>query len=321
MSFLRQKSNCKQYDNKSFQAYSPNFRTCVFPGHSPEQPSEFDLTKDGKTAVRKMSLSPLSGLRASMTLEAAVVLPLFLFFVINLLTVIEMLRLHGNFAWALHETGRKLTVYGHAYAQAAGDGDGLLDTLGDMAFSYLYIKEKIQNNLGGEYLAASPLESSSGIVFTRADIMEEDRIDLIVTYRMKLPFSVGNLGTVRTYNCYYARAWTGYDVAGNTESTENNVYVSENGSVYHCQRSCGHLTCRIQGAAREDVPLLRNSSGQGYTACERCGEGEEETVFVTEDGNRYHSDRECGGLRRTVYEITREAAEERGFPPCSRCAE
>ncbi|MBD5461004.1 MAG: hypothetical protein HDR26_08720 [Lachnospiraceae bacterium] len=256
-----------------------------------------------------------------MTLEAAIVLPMFLFFVINLLTAIEMLRLHGNLAWALNETGRKLAVYGHTYDQAVGDGDGIADILGDIAFSYLYIRERIESDLDREYLAASPLENSSGIVFTRADIMEEDRIDLVITYRMKLPFSMGNLGTVRTYNCYYARAWTGYDVSGNTERTEDIVYVTENGSVYHCRRSCGHLTHRVQGAARTDIPLLRNSSGQRYTACERCGEGEEETVFVTEDGNRYHSDRECGGLRRTVYEITWEAAVERGYPPCSRCAE
>lgn len=324
MSFLRQISNCKQYFIKTFQAYSPNFRARIFPGCVPDKSFVLDQTNDGKTAVRKMSLPLFPAPQASMTLEAAVVLPLFLFFALNLLTAIEMLRLHGNLTWALNEAGGKLAVYGHAYGQVFPDDGGLADTVGDAAFSYLYIREKIKDSLGEEYLRASPLGGSAGILFSRADIMEDDRIDLVITYRMKLPFGIGEPGEIRAYNCYYARAWTGYDVAGSMETAGNAgncVYVTETGSVYHSRRDCGHLTRRIRSAPREEAALLRNGSGQRYTACERCGEGEEEIIFVTEDGNRYHSDRACGGLKRTVYEMTVEAAAERGYPPCSQCGE
>lgn len=324
MSFLQPNSNCKQYFIKPFQAYSPNFRACIFPGCAPDKSSILDQTKDGKTVVRKMSLPSFPKLRASMTLEAAMVLPLFLFFVLNLLSAIEMLRLHGNLTWALNETGGKLAVYGHACGQAASDGGSLADAVGDVFFSYLYIREKIKDSLGEEYLRASPLENGMGILFSRADIMEDDRIDLVVTYRMKLPFGAGRWGDFRAYNCFYARAWTGYDVAGRAENAENTtdyVYVTETGGVYHNRRNCGHLTRRIESAPRAEAALLRNDSGQRYTACERCGEGEEEMIFVTGDGNRYHGDRACGGLKRTIYAIPQEAAEERGYPPCSRCGE
>lgn len=324
MSFLRQIGNCKQKYSKSFQAYSPIFRMCVFPGCASDQSSVFDRTKSGKTAVRKTSPTPFPALRASMTLEAAIVLPLFLFFVLNLLSAIEMLRLHGNLTWALHETGGKLAIYGHAYGQAMPDGDGPADALGDVVFSYLYIREKIKDTLGERYLRTSPLRGRAGILFSRADIMEDDRIDLVITYGMKLPFAMGELGEIRTYNCYYARAWTGYDVAGIAEHPEEAgayVYVTETGGVYHSRRNCGHLTRHVRSAPREEAALLRNESGQRYTACARCGEGEEEIIFVTEDGNRYHGDRACGGLKRTIYAISAEAAAQRGYPPCSQCGE
>ena len=48
---------------------------------------------------------------ASMTVEAAIVLPLFLFFFLNLMSSIEMIRLHGNLQLALWETGNRMTVY------------------------------------------------------------------------------------------------------------------------------------------------------------------------------------------------------------------
>ena len=48
----------------------------------------------------------------SMTVEAAVVLPLFFIFFINLSGAIEMIRLHGNISMALWDTGSDLGFYG-----------------------------------------------------------------------------------------------------------------------------------------------------------------------------------------------------------------
>ena len=48
----------------------------------------------------------------SMTVEAAVVLPLFLFFFLNLGSAMEMIRLHSNLQLALLQVGNRLSVYG-----------------------------------------------------------------------------------------------------------------------------------------------------------------------------------------------------------------
>ena len=52
--------------------------------------------------------------QAGMTVEASIVLPLFLFFFLNLGCAIEMIRLHGNLQLALWQIGSKMAVYGYA---------------------------------------------------------------------------------------------------------------------------------------------------------------------------------------------------------------
>ena len=59
-------------------------------------------------------LSPLPFFRrclsAGMTVEAALVLPLCLFFLLNLGYLLEMIRLHNNLQLALLETGNKISL-------------------------------------------------------------------------------------------------------------------------------------------------------------------------------------------------------------------
>ena len=61
-------------------------------------------------------------------------------------------------------------------------------------------------------------------------------------------------------SCCYMRAWTGYDVernAGGSESEEY-VYITETGTVYHRERNCTHLTLSIELAGKDEVEQLRN---------------------------------------------------------------
>ena len=82
------------------------------------------------------------GVQASMTVEAAFVLPLFLFLFVNLGSALEMIRLHGNLQLALWETGNRMCVYGHLVGDEAGGevSETVAGDLGEVAFSYTYVK-------------------------------------------------------------------------------------------------------------------------------------------------------------------------------------
>ncbi|MDO4621354.1 MAG: hypothetical protein Q4B22_00180 [Eubacteriales bacterium] len=100
---------------------------------------------------------------------------------------------------------------------------------------------------------------------------------------------------------------------------EELVYMTPNGSVYHTSTQCGSLALHIRRIPAEALSHERNASGGRYHACERCvGSGMTgSSVYVTEDGDRYHNAADCSGLTRTIRIVSREEAE--GLRECSFC--
>lgn len=318
--FFLQQENSNQHQDKRFLTYF----TCDFKNfslHFVKLPLVFLRKCVSKTVVRRMSLLPPQKkmwkkmLLGGMTVEAALVLPVFIFFVLNLFSVIEMLRLHGNIAWALNRVGGETALYGYTFDKSGeGWNTGIV---GDTVFTYFYIREEMADVLGEDYLNSSPLVGGkNGIWFSKAEIMEDDLINLVVTYQMEVPFGLADAGKVRTYNCYLGRAWTGYDL---TQTETQVVYVAKLGTVYHTQENCTHLKRSIRVVAKEDINVLRSSDGSKYYACEHCGKLAREMVWITEDGNRYHGTEECGGLKRTIMQMNKEVAEKEGYRLCKKC--
>ena len=316
MSFLQFQKNLKQAIHKCSLAKSffvkkipplisnKLFLTCAC-----------DETNSG--IVRRASLPLLPCFRGSMTVEAAMVLPLFIFFVLNLLSVIEMLRFHGNMTWALHETCSHLAVYGSVMDEGDSSTPEWLDRIGDAALSYIYVRGQLYEQLGSDYVENSPVvNGKQGILFSKTNIGDEGAIDLVTTYRVQMPFSLGGLLDVRLYNSCYVRCFTGYEIR--TEGSI--VYVTESGSVYHTDRDCRYLDVTVRRVSADVIKLLRNSEGKKFKACEKCTDQVSGTLWVTEVGEKYHGKESCSGLKRSVREMRLGEAEEKGYPLCSRCA-
>ena len=93
--------------------------------------------------IKRISLLilPRTPVKASMTVETALVLPLFCFFMIHMGSAIEMMRLHGNLEVALWDAGRQVGIYGGILnAGDAGEKEDNDDRLGTVAVSYTYVK-------------------------------------------------------------------------------------------------------------------------------------------------------------------------------------
>lgn len=270
-----------------------------------------------------------SGLGAGMTVEASIVLPLFLFLFLNLGCAIEMVRLQGNLQLALWQTGRELSVYGYALdsgempAEAPGDEDWWKD-LGGKVFSSVYIKNRLVKLAGKAYLDSSPLtRGTESLQLWQSDIFGSgDIMDIVVTYSVSPWSTLAGFPSFRMVNRYYAHIWNGYQVAGEEENAAGNktVYVTSESEVYHLHRDCTHLRLSVRAIAGNKVDQIRNQKGGRYRPCEKCGDnGIRNILYITEEGDCYHFDRECSGLRRSIYAVLlREAANMR---PCSRCSQ
>ena len=273
---------------------------------------------------------------ASMTVEAAIVLPLFLFFFLNLMSAIEMIRLHGNLQLGLWETGNRMTVYGSILADeeaaeniqkvsaedkaqdVSKEKDSLWKGLAGVAWSYTYVKSQLVAYLGEDYLEQSPLTRGvDGLQFVESNVFEsEDCFEVVLTYSVSPVCSISGFNPFRMANRYYGHLWNGYELP---ESSEVFVYVTENGEVYHTNRECTHLTLSVRQVTWQQACAERNAQGGKYVACEKChpqeGTG---TVYITDEGECYHAVSTCSGLKRTVACISLSEAGE--LRPCQRCS-
>lgn len=265
-------------------------------------------------------------IEAGMTVEASIVLPMFLFFFLNLGCAIEMIRLHGNLQLALWQIGSKMSVYGYALdsGEMPEDSDGWWRDLAGAVVSATYVKGQIINSAGADYLNSSPLTNgAAGIQLWESEIFgSDDEIDIIVTYSVSPCSSLIGFRPFRMANRYYAHIWNGYSLSGTGEAGEVTqiVYVTENGAVYHMSMECTHLQLSVREIPSFVIDELRNQGGGRYRPCSRCAGGRPpSTLYITNEGDRFHYDRGCSGLKRTVFSMTIEQAQEAGYRPCSRC--
>lgn len=266
---------------------------------------------------------------AGMTIEAGIVLPLFLFFFLNLGCAMEMIRLHGNLQLALWQVGSMLSVYGYALdsgelPENGASEDSWWKELAGNAVSAIYVKRKMVDSAGETYLNHSPLTGGAdGLQLWESRIFgAEDDIDILVTYSVSPWSSLIGFPSFRMSNRYYAHIWNGYQLSGGSENGEEvrTVYIAETGTVYHLRRDCTHLQLSVSQVGAGGIDAARNQYGSRYRPCEKCAGGNTPAVlYITGEGDRYHYSQECSGLKRTVFSMTLEEALEAGYRSCSRC--
>lgn len=238
--------------------------------------------------------------KGSMTVEAALVTPLLLFAIWNLISVLEIYRLQSNLSYALHATAKDMAVYAHTYENVTGERESFVESLG---LTYLYAAGQVTKKIGEGYLNTTPLiEGASGIGWGHSRILEDDCIDLVATYQVKPAISILGFGEFGMYSRMRTRAWTGYD---NTQAKlgldgERVVYITPNGEVYHMKKGCSYLRLSIRAVTKEEVLMLRNQNREIYDACKVCDGASKNTVFITDYGNCYHASLCCSGLQRTI---------------------
>ena len=285
-----------------------------------------------------------------MTVEAAVVLPVFLFFFINLASSLEMIRLYGNLEYALHSAGNEVCLYGSLLTQPMGelgatghmgaasdpgkaqpepegasseDIDSILSMAEGTALSYTYIRYRMIDELGEEYLDSSPLTSGkNGLNYFGSSIdTGNDIVDIRLSCRVGTPFQTAGIRSFMMAGRFYGHLWNGYGVSGKVpeEAQEQVVYITANSEVYHVSTSCTHLRLSVRPVEYLCVGGERNSGGGIYSPCEVCAGGDAPgTVYICTEGDRYHYDRECYTLTRTYTAVPLSEAEVT-HRPCSRC--
>ena len=269
-----------------------------------------------------------------MTLEAAVVVPLCLFFVMNVLFVMEIVRLQSGLQAALQQTGEQICEMayytrfgGGAVPEGADAGEGIgSGDVASFALSETFVRSRVVSYLGKSYLDHTCLEGgASGLSFAGCKIMTQGgKVDLIVNYRVRPFVRVVAPGTFPMQARYCGHAWVGWSPGDGAQGSDpggsqpDNVYVTKYGEVYHTDPGCIYLNPQVRSVPGSMVDSCRSGDGSKYYPCEYCHPNKNGAVYITKEGNRYHSSRDCGAITRHVREMDTEAAHDH-LRPCPIC--
>ncbi len=263
--------------------------------------------------------------KASMTVEAAFVLPLFIFFFVNVMALFNITEIQSEIEGALHQAGSELSLmaFDLKFAESAVSGDDKAQPGAIAGIAGVLTARQEMNRTIGKRIDGSIVEGGfGGISFLESKVLVSgDIIDLVLDYRVRPLIPVIGFKEIPIQARYYGHAWTGYDLSegfGSDEEEEEMVYITESGEVYHRDIDCVHLSVKISSVDIDSLPGMRNSDGARYYPCEYCGAGVGAgNVFITDHGNRYHSSASCRGLKRSI--ITIPISEVGSRRPCSAC--
>lgn len=260
----------------------------------------------------RMSLSSLR--RASLTIEAAISLPLFLFAMISVLYFIQVVDISVRLTGAICETSNEMAVYAYVKEASQLQGSSVSDIItGGLSAAYAKNKIKTRGRLE---------ENKGNLSLIKSSFLKEGQmIDLAGTYQVKYPITLLPIKQMKIAVRGRVRAWTGRDGVNGDGSAEGEgalVLITVNGKVYHKDPECTHIKLSIKPVDKDSVGHLRNESGGKYYPCGQC-KGGSNTVYITDTGDKYHSSLGCSGLKRGILLVP--MSEVTDWQPCSRCGQ
>lgn len=242
----------------------------------------------------------------SATVEACLVVPLFLFFLLAVsgLSMLFMAEahIHQSLAEAANDTATYCYLEKKLQKEDGQTVNGLVNTA--------VLSSRFQNYLGNDfYVERMVANGKKGIVVWAETDTDNPKIftaKAVCTARISVPL-IGEL-RLSLSDQVKKKAFVGYS---KEEKMDEYVYITPNQEVYHVRRNCTHLLLSVQ----QKSAAQKNH----YSPCSFCGKSGNaaDVIYVAKTGDVYHYRRDCSGLKRTVRRVKKEEVE--GLPPCSRC--
>ena len=213
--------------------------------------------------------------RGSLTIEAALVLPLFLFACLALLSVMDMLTHYMDTEIKLYQTARAAAVYGYA---AGGKGNGQEDWIrlklvyplrgygGRFAKSLLlenHVNVHIFNGYGGDEIGEKSREDIYVYITGGSEVYHRRRDCKHLNVSVQAVSRAGaaacrNKDGGKYYPCRYCSRGISHAPADSPK-----VYITDYGVLYHTRIDCPDLKRRVS--------VVRLSEAGGRRACRDCG--------------------------------------------------
>lgn len=274
---------------------------------------------------------------ASITVEAAICLPVWLFFAAALMEPMRWLDRQRRVQTILECFGEELSQAVYLQDMAAQDGEnaekvsgflgGETDGQDDWSREDL---ELLSSAAAGLWMKGRMEKIADHVTVTNAELPDPaGNICLGVEYRERIPFLPLYRQGISMRAASRRRGWTGLDgkltEAGDGQADINGengstVYVGAGMGKYHWYRDCHYISNEYEAVSLSQAEKMTNRFGTHYRPCSRCAGSVrgERTVYVTAGGEHYHFNRACSSMVSYVREA--DLAEVGHLGVCSYCA-
>ena len=287
---------------------------------------------------RKRKAPYITSKRGSITVEAAIIMPLFMFALTTIIQIMSVMNVQLSVQHSLYE--QSLKIAGYTY---------FTDTLTDKLTKWLnvsdykravsivengvtegIVKSMVIDDLGEDFFEKEWIAGGkSGITVIVSPYIESGEIDIIFHYKINLKYNFFGIKEIPIVARARLRKWIGTSRVkavkespdeNNTEETDKEyVYITSSGACYHLYKDCSYISVALTGVSYKAVGEKRNASMDNYTKCSYCcGQLNEKTiVYITRYGERFHQSKKCSKIYHEVKKVSRAEAGSRRL--CSKC--
>lgn len=259
--------------------------------------------------------SPL-GDSGSITVEASIVLPLFIFVMLALYSVGGCILVKNTIYEGFCETAEYLAEYANlGWQLKQSDSLEAVEHSAETEINTVLANTKIREYTDDRSLVERYVSGGmTGVVVTRAALASDNYIYLKLSYDLVIRIPVIGEFHIPCSEQIRQMAYLGYDKNADDDRKGTYVYMAENGVVYHCSRNCSYIKLSIR---QVDASYIKDDK-TGLSPCRLCRKYMSTGIlYVTSQGDRYHCSLNCSGLKRTVYRVMKEEHPE--LRPCSKC--
>ena len=264
-------------------------------------------------------------LSCSLTLEAALALPIFLFCMVLLLMPLFSLEAQRKMEAESDAICRNIALYAYGVEKAEKAADLDLDT----GMAGVLLKAASGAALGA-YASSEVREAADdsriGLMsFLGSECMDDgSTVKIKLDYSYRLPFSVLGSNTIDRTVISFRRAWVGKKRSSGKEKESEEeedpwVYIGKTSTRYHLSPGCHYLSNDLRAVTYDGVKSERNSGGSRYAPCARCGAGAipGQTVYIMPSGEVFHTDPDCSAIVSYIRTVRLSEVEYMGV--CSYC--
>lgn len=279
----------------------------------------------------------------SLTVEAAIALPIFIIFMLALIWPLNILytelRIREQaLAFALKTSEQYYTFSSISDALSSDNKaddankenngysfDSYTDYFASNGAFILYCSQALPDEALRDHLSTSHIKKGSkGLSYKYSSLNKNtDQLDIVIDYSFGLNIPV-KLPTLHCAQRFLVRGFNGKTLKDIGYQPPVFVYVTSvmEGSAYHRDPHCTHLlrtTAVYHSTLNPAKELYYNNKYYPYcSTCKKCNFVDTEYYYITETGEHFHTSLDCPTLQRNVFAIDYNKGVS-GRRPCSRC--